>query len=77
MHYRENDKHKLPHLHAEYGEYDAVFDLNGYILNGKMPNKQSKMIQAWILIHQDELNALWKIVKNNLGDGWFKIEPLR
>lgn len=77
MHYRENDKHKLPHLHAEYGEYDAAFDFNGNKLNGKVPNKQQKMIQAWILIHQDELNALWKIIKNNLTDGWFKIEPLR
>lgn len=53
MHYRESDKHKLPHLHAEYGEYDAVFDLDGNRLGGRMPVKQQKMIQAWILIHQD------------------------
>lgn len=49
MHYRENDKHKLPHLHAEYGEFDAIFDLESNMLAGKMPNKQQKMIQAWIL----------------------------
>ena len=29
MHYRESDKHKLPHIHAEYAEYDAVYDLDG------------------------------------------------
>ena len=76
MHYRENDRHKLPHLHAEYGEFDAIFDLEGNKLGGKIPNKQEKMIQAWILIHQDELKALWKLVKNKIED-WFKIEPLK
>lgn len=76
MHYRENDRHKLPHLHAEYGEFDAIFDLEDNKLGGKFPNKQEKMIQAWILIHQDELKALWKLVKNKIED-WFKIEPLK
>lgn len=76
MHYRENDRHKLPHLHAEYAEFDAIFDLNGNIIEGKIPNKQEKMIEAWIVIHQDELNALWKLVKNRSGE-WFKIEPLK
>ena len=76
MHYRENDRHKLPHLHAEYGEFDAIFDSEGNKLGGKIPNKQEKMIQAWILIHQDELKALWKLVKNKIED-WFKIEPLK
>lgn len=76
MHYRENDRHKLPHLHAEYGEFDAIFDLEGNKLGGKIPNKQEKMIQAWILIHQDELKALWKLAKNKIED-WFKIEPLK
>lgn len=42
MHYRENYKHKLPHLHAEYGDFDAIFDLEGNKLGGKMPNKQEK-----------------------------------
>ena len=77
MHYRENDKHKLQHLHAEYGNFDAVFDLESNMLAGRMPNKQQKMIQAWILIHQEELKALWKIVESKMGDGWFKVEPLK
>ena len=76
MHYRENDKHKLAHLHAEYAEFDAVFDLEGNLLGGKVPNKQEKMIQAWIAIHQDELKALWKLIKNKSGE-WFKVEPLK
>lgn len=77
MHYRENDKHKLPHLHAEYADFDASFDFNSNLIAGKMPNKQQKMIQAWILIHQEELYALWKLIETQRGEGWFKIEPLK
>ena len=40
MYFNENAKHNLPHLHAEYAEYDAVFDFNGKNLSGKSPNKE-------------------------------------
>jgi len=76
MHYRENEKHKLPHLHAEYGDFDATYDLESNKVSGTMPNKQQKMIQAWILIHQEELKALWKLIETK-RDGWFRIEPLK
>ena len=74
MHYKENERHKLPHLHAEYGEFDAVFALNGEQLNGNFPVKQRKMVEAWILIHQDELITLWNLIKQ--GKEIFKINPL-
>ena len=75
MHYNENDRHKLPHLHAQYVEYDSVFDLEGNELKGNFPNKQKKMVEAWIMIHQDELSTLWKLLKDNKE--FFKIEPLK
>lgn len=69
MHYRENEKHKLPHLHAEYGEFDASYDFDSNKISGNMPGKQQKMIQAWILIHQEELKALWKLIETKEMDG--------
>ena len=33
------------------------------------------MVEAWILIHEIELKALWKEIKNN--GNYFKIEPLK
>ena len=38
MYYNENTKHNLPHIHTEYAEFDAIFDLEGKLLDGKMPN---------------------------------------
>ena len=76
MHFRENERHNLPHIHAEYSNFDAVFDFETNLISGKMPLKQKKMIQAWILIHNEELQSLWNLM-NNKKEGWFKIEPLK
>lgn len=42
--------------------------------SGSFPNKQLKLLLAWIAIHEDELNANWALLSN--GEGYFKIEPL-
>jgi len=44
------------------------------ILEGDFPNKQLKLLLAWITIHEDELKANWELLSN--GEGYFKIEPL-
>ncbi len=75
MYYKENEKHKLPHIHAEYGEFEAAFDFNSNQLNGNFPVKQKKMVEAWILIHQEELSTLWNLMKQ--GKGSFNISPLK
>ena len=28
MYYRDNKQHNLPHMHVNYSEYRAIFDLN-------------------------------------------------
>ena len=54
-----------PHFHAFYGENVARFNFNGDIIEGELPDKQIKLIQAWIEIHKDELNAAWYIYNND------------
>jgi len=74
--YREaNGKHNVPHFHAAYGEFEAVYDFEGNLLDGKLPKKQNKLVEAWALIHTDELNAAWKAWNEN-GEV-IKIEGLR
>lgn len=75
MYFKDNEKHKLPHLHANYNEYTAIFDLNGNIIDGKIPNSQKKIVQAWIEIHNEELNNLWDLLVE--GKKGFKITPLK
>ncbi len=68
-------KHNRPHVHALYGDDEIVVAIDGEILEGSFPNKQMKLLLAWIAIHEEELQANWKLLSN--GDGYFKIEPLR
>lgn len=37
-------KHNKPHIYALYGEDEIVVSINGEILEGKIPNKQLKLI---------------------------------
>ena len=39
-----------------------------------MPSKQIKLIQAWSVIHKDELLANWELAKNS--EALFNITPL-
>ena len=71
---RGGKQHK-PHLHAIYGEDELVIALDGEILEGSIPNRQRKMLEGWMAIHEDELKANWKMLC--AGEGYFKIEPLR
>lgn len=76
MYYRDNKQHHLPHIHAKYQGKEAVFSIaEGKHLDGEIPQKQMKMVQAWIAIHEDELMANWEIALNE--ENIFKIEPLR
>lgn len=68
-------KHNKPHIHALYGDDEIVVSIDGEILEGKFPNKQLKLLLAWMAIHEEELYANWKLLSG--GDGYFKIEPLR
>lgn len=69
-------EHNPPHIHVYYQDMRATYCIqSGNTLNGEMPSKQSKLVQAWIELHRDELMANWNLCQN--GDSPFRIEPLR
>ncbi|MGH2880653.1 MAG: DUF4160 domain-containing protein [Solirubrobacteraceae bacterium] len=51
--------HSVPHFHAYYGEYEASLDFAGEILAGDLPKRQLRLVQAWVELHADELEADW------------------
>lgn len=76
MLYMDTQKHHLPHLHIEYQGVQAVVALpDGDLLEGDLPAKKLRLLQAWITIHEDELMADWALAVQ--GEPVFKIEPLR
>jgi len=75
MNWKDVGKHKFPHFHAFYGEYEAVFALNGEIMGGSFPRKQKTFVKAWALMHEEDLAANWSLALK--GEEAFKIKPLR
>lgn len=68
-------KHHKPHIHCLYGDTEVVVALDGEVLEGTFPSKQTKLLLAWMAIHEEELLANWNLLSE--GEGYFKIEPLR
>ena len=75
MYLKESEKHHKEHVHINYNEYNAVYSITGELIEGELPNKQKKMVEAWIAIHENELKILWNKIKY-CGE-YFKIDPLK
>jgi hypothetical protein len=74
--YREHPgKHHLPHLHAEYSGDEVAIGLDGTVLEGHIPTAKMKLLEAWIEIHREDLEANWELL--SAGEQPFKIDPLR
>jgi len=76
MYFRDNRRHHLRHIHVRYqGEEAAISIEDGSILEGSLPPKQLKMVQAWIEIHKEEFFVDWDLAVN--GEDPFRIAPLQ
>jgi hypothetical protein len=76
MYFFDDKQHYVAHVHAEYSGDKAVFAIaTGAVLAGQLPPGKTHLVQAWIEIHRDELQADWELAIN--GQEPFRIEPLR
>lgn len=69
------DDHYPPHFHALYQGKEAKFDFDGNVLEGSIPSKQRKFVEAWAELHRDELEANWALAQER--EDLYKIDPLR
>ena len=76
MFYGDNKRHKLPHIHAQYQNFEAVFTIpEGEIISGNFPAKKIQLVKAWIILHEEDLMANWELATTE--QNIFKIEPLK
>lgn len=68
-------KHNLPHIHAEYSGEEVVMTFDGTILEGTFPKNKLKLLEAWVEIHKEDLEANWKLLSD--GEQHFRIDPLK
>lgn len=76
MYFFDNLRHKLPHIHVEYGNDKAVLEIpSGDLIEGSLRRSQMRLVQAWIEIHRDELMKNWELAID--GEAVTNIEPLK
>jgi len=69
-------EHNPPHIHVYYQNDSCIIEINSCEMSeGKIPNKQYRIVVAWIEIHKEELLANWQLCQN--GEKPFSIEPLK
>jgi hypothetical protein len=75
MYMESSGRHKKPHVHAEFSGEEIVVALNGEVLEGSIPIGKKKLLEAWMEIHREDLEANWKLLSN--GEQFFRIDPLK
>ena len=68
-------KHHKPHIHAEYSGDEVAMALDGEVLEGSLPRNKMKLLEAWVELRREELEANWKLLSE--GQQFFRIEPLK
>ena len=69
------EDHMPPHFHAAFSGQEAAFDLNGKIIEGTLPKNKRKLVEAWIILHKEELEADWILAQNHAQV--MPIDPLK
>ena len=57
-------EHEPSHIHALYGEYVGIFDLQSMeMTEGDIPKKAQELIKEWLYKNQEELLKMWETQK--------------
>ena len=76
MYWEVGARHHTPHFHAYYQEATAIFSIDPIeLMEGSMPKRQRRLIEAWAELHQDELVDDWARLQT--GRRPQSIEPLK
>jgi len=59
MYFRQSE-HGVPHIHAIYGEFNAVFAIETLeMLEGDLPARAQRLVREWAEKYQRELLDMW------------------
>lgn len=68
--------HHRPHFHAYYQNHVAIYSIDTIdLINGSLPRKQQRLLEAWAELHQGELIENWNRLQSGLLP--YKIAPLK
>ena len=59
--YFSQSEHGIPHFHAVYGEYNAVYNIQTLeMMEGDMPTRAQRLIMDWASQYKQDLLHMWK-----------------
>lgn len=58
--YFQQAEHIPPHIHALYGEYMGIINIQtGELLEGDLPKRALKLVQERLNVHKEEILKIW------------------
>jgi len=59
--YFSQSEHGIPHFHAIYGEFNAVFNIETFeMMEGDLPLRAQRLVKEWASQYQKELFQMWQ-----------------
>ncbi|MBM3124952.1 MAG: DUF4160 domain-containing protein [Chloroflexi bacterium] len=59
--YFSQSEHGIPHFHAIYGEFNAIFDIETMeMLEGDLPLRARRLVTEWAAEYHHELGQMWQ-----------------
>jgi len=56
--------HMPPHFHAEYGEHEAIYEIDTLdITRGGLPRRAHALVLEWAALHRRELRDNWELAR--------------
>jgi len=53
--------HGVPHFHAVYAEYNAVFSIETIdMIEGDLPARARKLVMEWAHMYREDLRLMWE-----------------
>ena len=53
--------HLPPHFHAEYGEYEAIYEIDTLdVTRGDLPRRAHALVLEWATLYRNELREDWE-----------------
>jgi hypothetical protein len=72
MYWKDNKRHKMPHIHAMFNNQAAVFDFNGNCLAGDIGHRASRLVKEFVKARRGDLEVAWKCALAGEEIQWVK-----
>lgn len=61
LRYFDTAQHHKPHVHVEYNGARAAVGVDGELLAGALPDRQMRILDGWLALHEEEVYAAWNL----------------